>query len=216
MVQPESEGEDLMKTNEIVSIKLDRLKAHPDNPNEMSNANFKKLIENIKRTGLYEPAVVRPSSDEAECYELINGHHRCKALKQLGEETINAIVWDVDDNEVDIFLSTLNRLGGKDNTSKKAMLLKRLNSILDSREISKLLPMTKSAIEKLCEFSLPGEPMQFDTENMLSCISFFLDAEQKQLVDSALKAAAKDVTPKAVAQAMALATISKFYTENSG
>ena len=203
-----------MKTNEIAAIKLDRLRAHPDNPNEMSKADFARLVKNIKRTGLYEPAVVRPSNAEAECFELINGHHRCKALRQLGVETMNCVVWDVGDEDVDIFLSTLNRLGGKDDVSKKTELLKRLNSRLDSYEISKLLPMSKTAIEKLCNFSLPDEPVRIETDKMLSCISFFLGAEQRVLIDSALKPASKDIAPKAVKQAAALAAIAKFYIEN--
>ena len=203
-----------MKTNEIVAIELDRLKAHPDNPNEMGKADFAKLVENIKRTGLYEPAIVRPSVAEAGCFELINGHHRCRALKQLGEETVNCIVWDVGDDQVDIFLSTLNRLGGKDNVSKKARLLKRLNEKLSSKDISKLLPMSKIAIEKLRDFSLPDEPVRIDTAQALNCITFFLNAEQKRHLDSALKAASKDHAPKAAKQSESLTEISKFYMEN--
>ena len=49
--------------NSIQSIALDKLVAHPDNPNRMSKANFAKLIRNIKRTGRYEPLVVRPCPD---------------------------------------------------------------------------------------------------------------------------------------------------------
>ena len=203
-----------MKTNEITAIELDRLLAHPDNPNEMNKSDFAKLTANIKRTGLYEPVVVRPSGSEKGCFELINGHHRCKALKLLGEETVNCVVWDVGDEDVDIFLSTLNRLGGKDDVSKKAKLLKRLSERLASSEISKLLPMSKTAIEKLCDFSLPDEPVKIETEKMLSCLSFFLDTEQRGYVDSALKAASKQGVPKAVGQAIGLATIAKFYMEN--
>ena len=214
MVQSECESEGVMKTNETAAIELDRLRAHPDNPNEMSKADFAKLTANIKRTGLYEPVIVRPSGSEKECFELINGHHRCKALKLLGEETVNCVVWDVGDEDVDIFLSTLNRLGGKDDISKKAKLLKRLSERLGSREISKLLPMSKTAIEKLCDFSLPDEPVRIEPGKMLSCISFFLNAGQKSVVDLALKTATKEKLPKAAGQAIGLTVIAKFYMEN--
>ena len=212
MVQSESEG--VMKTNEIAAIELDRLRAHPDNPNEMSKADFAKLTANIKRTGLYEPVIVRPSGSEKECFELINGHHRCKALKHLGEETVNCVVWDVGDEDVDIFLSTLNRLGGKDDISKKAKLLKRLSERLASSEISKLLPMSKTAVEKLCNFSLPDEPVRIEPDKMLSCVLFFLNSQQKDVIDSALKAASKQGVPKAAGQAIGLTAIAKFYMEN--
>jgi len=44
----------------IQSIALDRLIAHPDNPNRMSSSSFAKLVRNIEQTGRYEPLIVRP------------------------------------------------------------------------------------------------------------------------------------------------------------
>jgi hypothetical protein len=46
--------------NVIRSIGLDKLVAHPDNPNKMSKANLAKLVRNIERTSRYEPLIVRP------------------------------------------------------------------------------------------------------------------------------------------------------------
>ena len=44
----------------VQSIALDRLIAHPDNPNRMSSSSFAKLVRNIEQTGRYEPLIVRP------------------------------------------------------------------------------------------------------------------------------------------------------------
>ena len=73
--------------NTIKTIVLSKLIAHPDNPNVMSDSTFRKLVRNIERTGLYEPIVVRPHPDEkdhsatADKFQIINGHHRVKALE---------------------------------------------------------------------------------------------------------------------------------------
>ena len=99
-------------TNSIHSIALDKLDFHPDNPNKQSKVNFAKLVCNIERTGRYEPFVVRPSPKKTGCFQIINGHHRYHALAKLGYEAADAIVWDVDDEQTDILLATLNRLGG--------------------------------------------------------------------------------------------------------
>ena len=54
--------------NKIQSIALDKLVAHPDNPNRMSKAKFAKLLRNIERTGRYEPLVVRPCPQKPDCF----------------------------------------------------------------------------------------------------------------------------------------------------
>jgi ParB-like chromosome segregation protein Spo0J len=52
--------------NRVSRIAIDKLVAHPDNPNRMSKTNFAKLVRNIERTGRYEPLVVRPCPTPAE------------------------------------------------------------------------------------------------------------------------------------------------------
>ena len=84
-------------TNSIHSIALDKLVGHPGNPNIMSSDKFGKLVRNIERTGRYEPLVVRPHPAKAGFFEIINGHHRSKALAKLGRERADCVVWDVDD-----------------------------------------------------------------------------------------------------------------------
>ena len=151
------------KQNRVSRIAIDKFVAHPDNPNRMSKANFTKLIRNIEQTGRYEPLIVRPcpqknchscasrnpDDDRISCFQIINGHHRWQALRELGYKTAEAIVWDIDDTDTDILLATLNRLGGSDILEKKLVLLKRLNQRMDTRELAKLLPQTTKQIERL-------------------------------------------------------------------
>ncbi|MHC4624131.1 MAG: ParB/RepB/Spo0J family partition protein, partial [Planctomycetota bacterium] len=85
--------------NSVHSIALDKLASHPDNPNRQSKANFAKLVRNIARTGRYEPLIVRPHPEKEGYYQIINGHHRRRALSELGYEAADCIVWDVDDEQ---------------------------------------------------------------------------------------------------------------------
>jgi len=192
--------------NRVLRIELDKLVAHPDNPNRMSKANFTKLIRNIEQTGRYEPLVVRPcpqknchscanrnpDDDRKACFQIINGHHRWQALRELGYETAEAIVWDIDDQHADILLATLNRLGGSDVLDKKMALLKRLNQQMEAHELAKLLPQTARQIERLTSildtrFSIPNEHRA--SRIRYRALVFFVNDKQQEIVENALSAA---------------------------
>jgi ParB/RepB/Spo0J family partition protein len=137
-------------TRQIQSIPIEKLAAHPDNPNRMSKGHFAKLVRNIERTGRYEPLIVRPKDDG---FQIINGHNRLRALRELGYKTIDAIVWDIGDQETDILLATLNRLGGSNVLAKKLTLLKRLNARATARDLAKRLPHSAGQIERFAQMS---------------------------------------------------------------
>jgi len=171
-------------TNEIQSIAIDRFVPHPDNPNRMSRTNFAKLLGNIQRTGRYEPLVVRPCPDRAGYFQIINGHHRWQALAKLGYKTAEAVVWDIDDAQVNILLATLNRLGGTDILAKKLALLKKLSDQMPIKDLAKLLPQTAKQIERLTNLKMPAAPA--DTKAFAAPMVFFLTAEQLPIVEDAL------------------------------
>ena len=202
--------------NSIVTIEMERLVAHPDNPNRMCKGNFAKLVRNIKRTGRYEPIVVRPDLQRRDCYQIINGHHRCRALAELGYKEADCVVWDVDDEETDILISTLNRLCGSDEVGKKLALLKRMSERMGMGELAKLLPHTKKQIQHLANFKLPAR----ETNGKLSITSrnpmvFFLTDEQKRVVEEALSAVEADnEKTKAIKKANALAYIAKRFLDD--
>jgi ParB-like chromosome segregation protein Spo0J len=196
--------------NQVTSIPIDRLIAHPGNPNRMSKRNFSRLIRNIERTGRYEPLVVRRQGD---CFQIINGHHRCQVLRQLGYETVDAVVWDVDDTEADILLSTLNRLGGSDALEKKLALLDRINRDMHDREMAKLLPYTCSQIKKLKNIRIPAVPAKINVKSFAVPMVFFLSDAQQQIVEHALSLAREALAgkTKAARNAAALTEIAQTY-----
>lgn len=201
----------------IESIPLDKLVAHPDNPNRQSRVNFAKLVRNIERTGRYEPLVVRPTPKRSGFFQIINGHHRRRALAILGYKSADCLVWDVDDEQTDILLATLNRLGGSDELAKKLKLLKRLNKRIESTELSKLLPQTKKQIERLTNLKMPSVPAKIDAKGFANPMVFFLSDGQQQLVGDALSLAEepKEKMPKAAKRAAALTIIARSFLNNS-
>ncbi len=173
-------------TNSIQSIALDKLDFHPDNPNRMSKVNFGKLVRNMERSGRYEPFIVRPCPEKTGYFQIINGYHRCHALAKLGYKTADCIVWDIDDEETDILLATLNRLGGSDELGKKLKLLKRLNKRLEAGKLAKLLPQTAKQIERLTNLKRPSAPAQINAKCFANPLVFFVNDKQQERIEKAL------------------------------
>jgi ParB-like chromosome segregation protein Spo0J len=201
--------------NQLMSIPIDKLIAHPGNPNQMSKRNFARLVRNIERTGRYEPVVVRRKGD---CFQIINGYYRCRALKQLGYQTVDAIVWNVDDTEADLLLYTLNRLSGSDVLEKKLALLDRINRNLNAREMAKFLPFTRSQIEKLRNIKVPSAPAIISTKSFAVPMVFFLTGDQQEIVAEALASARESQNEKtqAARNAAALTEIAKCFFKRTG
>ncbi len=200
-------------TNSIQSIALDKLEFHPDNPNKQSKVNFAKLVRNIERTGRYEPLIVRPSLKKAGRFQIINGHHRCKALAHLGCETADCIIWDINDEETDILLTTLNRLGGSDQLGKKLKLLKRLNNKIVTGELAKLLPQTARQIERLTNLKRPNAPSKVNAKCFANPLVFFVSDAQQQQIERALSLVEepKAEMTKAAKRAAALTHIAGYF-----
>jgi ParB-like chromosome segregation protein Spo0J len=181
----------------IQSLPLERLLAHPANCNRMSEANFRKLLGHIKRTGRYEPLVVRPDPAKDGFWQILNGHHRREVLAKLGCVEADCIVWCVDDAEASLLVATLNRLTGRDDLTKRAELIEHLTAHFKPAELTKLLPEKSDQIRRLCELArctsqdfaarLPQRQMTAQPQPLV----FFLTDEQNIIVNRALQAASQ-------------------------
>jgi ParB-like chromosome segregation protein Spo0J len=203
----------------IQQIPLSRLAPHPDNPNVMSRANFARLVRHIERTGRYEPLVVRPHPKRTGNFQIINGCHRCEALRRLGRQVADAVVWDVSDDETATLLATLNRLGGRDVLDKKLTLLRRLAKRMPIRELAKLLPQTRGQLERLtARRLLPPVAKARTGEASVVPLVFFVDESQRCAIEEALSRVDKspDTRPKAIQRAAGLAQIARDFQSRSG
>jgi len=227
--------------NKIQQIAVSRLVAHPDNPNRMSGSTFAKLVRNIERTGRYEPLIVRPYRNSPRrslvsrasrprsagkshgllaempatqgLFQIINGHHRLEAIKKLGYKTASVIVWDVNDEQTDILLATLNRLSGSDVIAKKIALLKRLAERMNARQLGRLLPQTPGQIKKLIDLKMPKLPAQLSPKQSANVMVFFLSDEQKKVVEGALSLGMPE---EPATKAEALTAIARHFLDTTG
>jgi ParB family chromosome partitioning protein len=202
--------------NTIRSIALDKLVAHPDSANRQSKVTFGKLVRNIERSGLYEPLIVRPCAGKEGRFEIINGCHRWRALAQLGYERCDCIVWEVDDEEAEILLATLNRLGGTDELGKKQALLRRLSERREPAELGKLLPQTARQIERLVNMERPSAAVKAKAANFANPVVFFVNDTQQQIIENAISLVGEcgGKMTKGARRAAGLANIARYYIEN--
>ncbi|MBN1363005.1 MAG: ParB-like nuclease domain-containing protein [Sedimentisphaerales bacterium] len=194
-------------------IPLDKLVPHPDNANRMSRANFAKLVRNIERTGHYEPLVVRRHPDRRDQFQIINGHHRCQALRQLGHDTAQAVVWRVNDEQTDILLATLNRLSGRDVLEKKLTVLRRLCRKRPLHDLAKLVAQTQGQLQRLMSRKLSSTKVRSRQPLYATPLVFFVNEAQQRIIEEALTATvARSSEPtRAAKRAAALARLAECF-----
>lgn len=81
---------------EAQDVSIDLLIPFHDHPFRVDteSADFKELLESIREFGLIYPIIVRPVGSQ---YEILAGHRRYCACKELGMKTVPVIIHDFDD-----------------------------------------------------------------------------------------------------------------------
>ncbi len=142
-------------------IPLTRLKSHPLNPNETNESQYIKLRENIRKTGRYPALIVRTFGDG---YQIVDGHTRFLILQELGIPEAKCEVWDIDDKTANLYLATLNRLRGTDDTKKRAVLVKIIQGDFGVEDFRKFLPESNRAIDGLLKLADQIGPVDIESE----------------------------------------------------
>jgi ParB/RepB/Spo0J family partition protein len=188
----ERQQEVLKTSQEIVSLSVEKLYAHPANPNRLGETKFRKLVRHIERTGQYEPIVVRRHPMKKGAYQILNGHHRVRALKHLGRTRADCVVFVADDAQALVYLATLNRLGGRDNVILKARLIETLCKRYNSRELSRSLGDSTRTIEKLAAFAGQQTLPAMKEKPALVPMTFFVSEADHAMLCEAFENAAGD------------------------
>jgi ParB/RepB/Spo0J family partition protein len=175
-------------------ISLDKLHAHPDNANCMTDDVMRKLTDHLRESGRYPPITVRPHPQRQGEYQILDGHHRALALRELGHAEARCDVWDVDDAQATMLLLTLNRLHGEDDPAKRGQLIKRLAQEVNISDLAKRLPDSIYRLHKLMALTedapKPAAPPKVD--GMLHAVTFFLTGEQRRTLFRSLDAIDRD------------------------
>ena len=106
----------LEKTKNLLRLELplSALVKNEDNPNKMSAREFDLLIDNLEKTGLTDPILVRPVEDGK--YRIVGGHHRFDGAAYLGFETVPCTVItdpEFDEEQEKFQLVRMNAIRGR-------------------------------------------------------------------------------------------------------
>ena len=117
-------------TPNYATLPVNEIRANSYNPNEMTQEEFDQYKQEVKRLGrIPKPCVVRRLEDGS--FEIIDGQHSWMVATELGMETIDCVIVEVDDFEAMTQTYKRNR-GGKDNPVKLA------NMFVDMKKVRKL------------------------------------------------------------------------------
>lgn len=95
----------LEKVSKIPLAEIREFDGHPFSVR--MDEDMVKLINSIQENGMVMPVLVRPHKDGSG-YEMISGHRRKYALEQIGFDTVDAIIRDLDDDQATILMVDSN------------------------------------------------------------------------------------------------------------
>ncbi len=142
--------------DQIVEIKVDKIKVNPFQPRQEFNQDeIEELAQSIKNFGLIQAITVR---HKKESYELIAGERRLRAARFLNKEVIPAVVKDFNDQQM-AEIALIENLQRKDlNFLEEAQAYQRLLEEFDltQKELAARVSKSQSTIaNKLRLLNLP-------------------------------------------------------------
>ena len=171
-------------------IPIGLLREAPFNPNRMEPEMEEHLRFSLRRFGMVQNLVVRPSGDAS--FEVLSGNQRLRILRSEGLEDVPCIVVSADDVEARLLAQALNRIQGEDDLGLKAELIQKVLDSVGADEVLSVLPETAeslAALESLGDMDL-GEHLEvWDRAQAakLRRMNFQLSNDQVSVVEDAME-----------------------------
>jgi ParB family chromosome partitioning protein len=100
VIQPLKKGENRERGPTVSALQIDELVPYRNHPFKLYEGDrLNKFANSIERNILIDPITVRRIEDDK--FEILSGHNRVNAFKQLGRETISAIIIKASDEEAE-------------------------------------------------------------------------------------------------------------------
>jgi hypothetical protein len=122
-----------MEEPKLKNIEINKIKVDLDNPNQMTEAQFTALKENIGKYGYLVPIIVDKN------FNIADGEHRYLAYKEMGMKEIPAYVLDIKDPDRRLLRQVMNKLKGEHDFEKDKDEFKILTEKLSVEDIKKLI-----------------------------------------------------------------------------
>lgn len=134
--------------SEYQLLHLDSLDPNPNQPRKtFSTESLQELAQSIKKQGLLQPLLVRPSHHNTGRYEIIAGERRWRACHLAQQEHLPVIVSDISDSEA-MILGLMENLQREDlNPVEEAEGLQRLQELagISQDELSQRVGKSRSS-----------------------------------------------------------------------
>jgi ParB-like chromosome segregation protein Spo0J len=142
-----------------------------------------------------QPLVVR---QKGGVYEILDGAHRFRALKELGETAADCVLVEDNDEEARMRTLTMNRLRGRLDNEALAGLLDSLS--LDDEAIRRALAYSEKELGEIRALLDDAPNLDFDIPEKESyeLLDFYLAADEADLVRKALDKTGEDDRSKAL------------------
>lgn len=117
------------------------------NPNVMSEEDYARALESIRRFGFVDPITVR--NFETYGMEIVDGENRWRAAKDLGLDQVPVIIVDVDEATARQLTIVLNELRGRPDEGKLARIIEELSKNQSLEDLEQVLPFRRAELEAM-------------------------------------------------------------------
>lgn len=177
------------KIDRGVLLNLSQVDENPWNPNEMREREQQALNESLFDFGQLLEVLVRPHPDQPDRYQIIDGAHRYRELRELGASTLYVnIIYGLSDALAKKLTIICNETRGSANKVDLSRLLAEIHIELDLDELHRGLNFEMPELQEMVSLSQvdwdtfdsePGEPSEHQpSENSptFTTLKFKLDA----------------------------------------
>lgn len=122
---------------ELITVDLDKIRVNPWNPNRMTKPKYEALKKSLQKfPEVMEGSRIIVREMGKDQYQIINGEHRFKALKELGfKDASIQNLGKVDDDKAKLMTLTLANVGTED-YDQKIRIINDIQSAFDLKEIA--------------------------------------------------------------------------------
>lgn len=138
-----------------MKIKISKIKVGKHNiRDKIDEEHIEEIRDSLKLDDLWHPIIVRPDGDGT--YDLIAGHYRLQAAKDLGWDEIEANVKDLEDIDADILSLKTNLMQSEMTPTEKGNVINKIINEygISQKDLSIKLGISQAQISKLLTLAL--------------------------------------------------------------
>jgi len=215
----EQESEEGSSGRRIISVPVNDIIPNRSQPREVfDDEAMEELKKSIAENGILEPPVVRRKGD---FFELVAGERRYRAAKELGFETIDVILMEVDSDEKMIILSLVENIQREDlNAIEEAKAYRRImeGTGVTQEQLSEMVGKSRSAVAntlRLLSLSKPVQDMVSDGILAPGSARTLVPVEDRNLQLKLARRIAKEGLSSRKAEALVRRVLSRGSSESS-